>query len=681
MNMMMFTILCFHSIFLGESPPPAPRACFGREGLIEDIVELAENLEPIALIGTGGIGKTSVALSVLHDNRIEKRFGENRRFIRCGQFPPSRAHFLARLSKAIGAGIENPEDLEPLRPLLSSKEMFIILDNAESIIDPQGTNAREIYPVVDELCQFKTVCLFITSRITTVPGNCKRPDIPTLSMEAACDIFHGIYDNGRQSGSSIVNDLLQHLDFHALSITLVATTASQNMWNLDRLAREWKIRHAQVLQTHHNGSLAATIELSLDSPMFCKLGPNARDLLGVIAFFPQGVDEKNLEWLFPTIPDREDIFDKFCVLSLTHKSNGFVTMLAPIRDYFGPQDSKPSPLLSATKDCYFTRLSVDVYPGKPGFDEARWITSEDVNVECLVDFFTAIDGSPGDAWDACIHFLDHLYWHKPRQTVLMSKIEDLPDDHHSKPGCLIYLSRLFEQAGNDPERKRLLTRALDLGRQRGDGSQVARALKELGDANRLLDLHEEGVQQAKEAVEIYEQLGDTVGQADGLVYLAWSLLGAGQLDAAEDTASRTIDLLEGQEFTACRSHRVLGDVSKAKGDREKAIRHLETALGIASPLNWHAQLFWIHAALAELFRDGDEFDNANAHIEQAKSCTVGHPFKLGRAMEIQARIWYRQGMFEDAKSEGSRALEIYEKLGAAKDAEDCRYLLRWLNDR
>ena len=672
-----FTVLRFRSIFQGESPPPAPRACFGREGLIEKVVELAENLEPIALIGTGGIGKTSVALSVLHDGRIENRFGENRRFIRCDQFPASRAHFLARLSKAIGAGVENPEDLGPLRPLLSSKEMLIILDNAESILDPQGTNAREIYLVVDELCQFKTISLFITSRITTVPEYCRRPEIPTLSMKAASDIFYGIYGNDGRSGT--IDDLLRRLDFHALSITLLATTASQNMWDFDRLAEEWDIRHAQVLQTDHKGSLAATIELSLDSPTFRKLGPNARDLLEVIAFFPQGVDEKNLNWLFPTIPDRKDIFDKFCTLSLTRRINSFITMLAPIRDYVGLQDSKPSPLLCATKGRYFARLSVDVYPGKPGYEEARWIMSEDVNVEHLLDVFTSTDTNSGDAWDACIHFMDHLYWHKPRRTVLVPKIEGLPDDHLSKPGCLISLSRLFGQAGNNTERKPLLIHALNLERLRGNDSQVARALGELADANRWLHLHKEGIQQAKEGSEIYKRLGDTVGQANCLAVLAWTLYNDQQLDAAEDTALRSIDLFEHQDYLTCRSHRILGNVYESKGDKEKAIRHFETALGIASTSNWHTQLFWIHLALARLFRDEDEFDNANAHIEHAKSHTVGHPYKLGRAMDVQARIWFRQGMFEDAKSEGSRALEIYEKLGAAKDAEISRDLLQRLN--
>ena len=657
-------------------PPPAPKACFGRGELVEEIVGLAGNLESIALIGAGGIGKTSIALTVLHHSRIKEQFGHHRRFIRCDRFPASRAHFLARLSEVIGARVENPEDLTPLRPYLSSKEMFIVLDNAESILDPKGTSAEEIYSVVEELSQFPTICLCITSRITTIPPYCKRPEIPTLSMEAACDIFYGIYGNSGRSNA--INDLLQRLDFHALSITLLATVASHNTWDYDRLAKEWDTKRAQVLQTEYNKSLAATIELSLSSPTFHSLGPDARDLLGVTAFFPRGIDEKNLDWLFPTSSNRQNIFDKFCLLSLTYRNHGFVTMLAPIRDYLSPQDPQSSPLLCATRDRYFTRLSVNVDIGTPGFEEARWIVSEDVNVEHLFDVFTSVDQTAGDIWVDCFNFMRHLYWHKPQQTLLKSKIEAIPDDHHYKAHCLFELSGLFGRTGNHAEQKRLLTLTLELHRRSGDDFWVAETLRSLSEVNRSLGLYEEGVQRLEEALGIQERTGDIEGQIRGLHQLAWLKLDNNQIDAAEDAASRAINLTTepGREYLACKLHRALGRICQSKGEKDEAIRHFEKALEIASPFHWALVLFWAHHDLAQLFCDEDKLDDANTHIERAKSNVADDLYLLGRATEMQANVWYLQLRLEDAKLEALHALEIYEKLGAAGDVDSCRSLLQ-----
>ena len=529
--------------------------------------------------------------------------------------------------------------------------------------------------MVEELSQFGNICLCITSRISTVPPDCKTLDIPTLSMEAARDAFYRIYEHEK---SDPVNKILEQLDFHPLSLTLLATVAQHNKWDANRLAREWERRRTGMLHTQHSKSLAATIEMSLASPIFQRLGPEARGLLGVVAFFPQGVNENNVGWLFPTTPDITNIFDTFCVLSLTYRTNGFITMLAPLRDHLRPKDPKSSQLLSMTKGSYFTRLSVDLYPDKPGFGEARWITSEDVNAEHLLDIFASIDMDSGEIWDACASFVRHLYWHKRRVTTLGPKIEGLPDDHRSKPGCLCELSELLYSIGSDVECKRLLTHTLKLHRERGSDNQVAQTLVFLAEAHRRLGFYEEGVQLGKEASEIYERLSDTVGHARCLSHLAWSLYADGQLDAAEAAASRAINLLpeDGEQFLVCQCHRILGEIHHAKGDTEGAIGHFEAALGIASSFSWHPQLFWIHFSLASIFSDKEEFDDADAHIERAKSHTVNHPYHLGRAMDLQAWFWYNQRRFEEAKSEALRAAEVFKKLGATRDLEDCERLLR-----
>ena len=644
--------------------------------MVEKIVGLAKGLTPIALIGAGGIGKTSISLTVLHHDHIKQRFGPNRRFIRCDQFPASCTHLLGRLSQVIGAGIENPKDLASLLPFLSSSEMFIVLDNAESILDPLGPNADDIYAVVEELSHLKSICLCVTSRISTIPPYCETVEVPILSIKAAREAFYRICKN--ISRSDLADEILVQLGFHPLSITLLATVAYQHKWSMGRLSTEWEKQRTGMLQTMHNRSFATTIELSLASPMFQGLGPDARALLEVVAFFPQGVDENQINWLFPTISNGAAIFDKFCVLSLTYRNDSFITMLAPLRDHLRPKDPKSSSLLRSTKELYFTRMSVEIDPTKPEYKESQWITSEDVNVEHLLDVFTTIDANSGEVWEACAKFMEHLFWHKKRLVILEPKIEGLPDDHRSKPNCLFELSRLFQSIGNHAERKRLLTRALELWRERGNDRAVARVSRHLSQANRHMGLYEEGIKMAEEASGILERLGDSAVQARCLIDLAWLLHANKQFDAAEEAASRAIHLFPetGEEYRVCGCHRLLGYIYRFKDDTEKAVQHYKSALGIASSFDWHNELYQGHCGLARMFLEKGRFVDAQEHVEQARLHTLDHTYHLGHVIKLQARLWQKQHRLDEAKSEALRAADIYRKLGAENDLKLCRALLR-----
>ena len=636
----------------------------------------------MALIGPGGIGKTSIALAVLHHDRTRKRFGDNRRFIRCDEFTSSRIHLLNRLSKVIGAGVENPESLAPLRPFLSSTEMILFLDNAESILDPQGANAREIYAVVEELSRFDNLCLCLTSRISTIPPASETLDIPTLSIEAARSTFYRIYKNASSEQPDLVDGILDQLDFHPLSIALLATVAYHSKWDTNRLTREWRGRRTEMLRRLHDYSLAVTIELSLASPTFQELGPEAREVLGVIVFFPQGIDENNLDWLFPTLPNRTTVFDKFSILSLTYRSNDFVTMLAPLRDYLCPKDPASCPLLNVVKNRYFSRLSVAIEPGSPGFEDARWIKPEDVNIEHLLVVFTSVDTNSVDVWKICAYFMQHLHWHKKRLVMLGPKIERLPDDHPSKSECLFQLSRLFYSVGNQVEHKRLLVYSLKLRKEQGDDLKVADTLAFLSVANGTLGLHKEAIQQTEEALEIYKRLNHTDSQGVALQQLARSLYDDNQLDSAEEASSRAIELLSDNDnqHGVCECYRTLGFISQSKGETDKATGHFEKALGIASRFNWPFQLFWIYCSLAELLFEGKQFDDAHAHVDRARSYANNNPYQLGRAMEIEAEFWYGQRRFGEAKSEVLGALNLFEKLGATGDMERCHASLRTVEE-
>ena len=182
------------------------------------------------------------------------------------------------------------------------------------------------------------------------------------------------------------------------TITLLATAASNNGWDRDRVAKEWNIHRAQVLRTDYNESLAAIIELSLASPAFRKLGLTSSEL----SPFSHHLRQK------------EHLRQILC----SFISNGFIATLAPLRDHFSQPDPKSPPLLRATRDRHSTRLSASLDPTKPGFREARWIMSEDVNAEHLLDVLVSIDTNSDEVWNTCIRFMQYLYWHKPRETVL-----------------------------------------------------------------------------------------------------------------------------------------------------------------------------------------------------------------------------------------------------------------------
>ena len=184
-------------------------------------------------------------------------------------------------------------------------------------------------------------------------------------------------------------------------------------------------------------------------------------------------------------------------------------------------------------------------------------------------------------------------------------------------------------------------------------------------------------------MEISERLGDVQAQAVYLIDLGWVLYEGGQVDAAKEAGSGALNLslAEGDQYVVCGSHRLLGKIYGSMGEREKAVYHLEAALGIASPSNWCDDLFWAHHDLAMLFSGEGKFDDAQAHLERAKTHVADDAFNLGAAMELQASLWYQRHRFEEAKSEALRAVDVYERLGASTRLERCRNLLRRIEEK
>ena len=432
-----------HYVPVPGLPPVPPQLFFGRGDLVEDVTTAIFRNSNLVLIGTGGVGKTSIAKVVTSDASIVESFGKERYFVKCDDFNASFDNFLDRVAQVLGAKGTGSQvvTMSTLRPFLRKADIILVFDNVESVTDAQIDSDR-IAKAIGEFASYPSVSIILTTRITVLPTDVifERVHVPPLDEDSAWKAFSTVY--GRVEGSEVeqLRELLFQLDHHPLSINLLAQVGVQDGWSHCELEVAWERERTRILDLNRPGrnvskiqSLSVTIELSLHSPTIQSLGDDTRKVMRAIAFLPRGVNRSKLQDMFPSVKNVHDIFDTLGRMSLTLRSDdGFVTMLAPIRPHMSA-DEDYCRLLSDLQTYYYPELDgLSQRSPDGGFEQAKWIGSEGDNVECLINHFllssSSDHGAIMDASTACENFLRLLYAQKPRRTILRPLVEALPED-------------------------------------------------------------------------------------------------------------------------------------------------------------------------------------------------------------------------------------------------------------
>ena len=90
-------------------------------------------------------------------------------------------------------------------------------------------------------------------------------EVPTLPENGARETFYSRCNLGR---SPAVDELIARLDFHPLSIDLLALSVRENDWGAISLLRAWGGDQTNALGTNYRQSLEEALELSLRSRRF-----------------------------------------------------------------------------------------------------------------------------------------------------------------------------------------------------------------------------------------------------------------------------------------------------------------------------------------------------------------------------------------------------------------------------
>jgi hypothetical protein len=243
------------------------------------------------------MGKTAIALKLLHHRKIVSNFGIHRYFVRCDNSIDSLDDLLGRLSDVIG--FPQPRNLaQLLSHLEASLPSILVLDGIDFIIDPLSSGAAEIATTIKELGLCPRVCLLSTSGMDPKIPGFRSMQVSNLPEEAARNTFYNYCSLQR---SDEIDDVLAELDFHPLSIVLLASAVNEKEWTEPELLEAWDDGTVYILEASGRESLEDNIESILRTPTIQELGTAARETLEAIANHPDGVQEIHLLNLFPEI--------------------------------------------------------------------------------------------------------------------------------------------------------------------------------------------------------------------------------------------------------------------------------------------------------------------------------------------------------------------------------------------
>ncbi|KAF8205258.1 hypothetical protein K438DRAFT_2096408 [Mycena galopus ATCC 62051] len=330
--------------------PSKPKIFHGRENELNHILEFLSQPSPrIAILGGGGMGKTSLARAVLHHPDTYYKF-EYRFFVSA-----ESATTIVELTTLIGlhVGLDPEKDLtKPLVQYFSRKKpCLLILDNLETLWEPIQSRAK-IEEFLSLLTGLEHLALIITMRGAERPAKVQWTHpflvpLQPLSNDAARQIFIEITDNSNTIEE--MDQILGFTDNMPLAVDLIAHLVDYE--GFSNVLSRWKTEKTSLLSVgfDRQSSLDASISLSLSSP---RMMPESKELLSLLSVLPNGLSEVELVQGNLGIPNILSCKATLHATALAYQdSKRRLVLLVPIREYL--QQFFPPSMLSIQHICEY----------------------------------------------------------------------------------------------------------------------------------------------------------------------------------------------------------------------------------------------------------------------------------------------------------------------------------------
>ncbi|KAJ6543706.1 hypothetical protein DFH09DRAFT_1390282 [Mycena vulgaris] len=711
--------------------PPSPSIFYGRSVEVDHVVSLVLNHAParVAIVGSGGIGKTSIALTSIHHPEVEKHFLNQRFFLSCEALitVDSLALDLLKLFglSADSSGSRSASDILVSFAQSMTVKCLLCLDNFET---PWDSDKDHVELLLAKIAA-PHLTLIITSRDSDRPRGIKwtaplLPPIQPLTVAAAVETWDAISHSHDDFSLLLINAV----DCIPLAVTLLSQLAESE--STEALWASWETESTKLVKSdgsaHRLNNLELSIELSLKGPRL-RACPGALDFFMILCMLPQGLPESR-------IPEFETSFRnhfggtrsairvlKQC--SLAYSLEGFLRVLLPIRQY--TQDHPDlATTLSATLFTQVANLYFDLIPtydlSTTSSVVREGIQLEISNITAVLNVCLTKYADVPSVVDKALDFSDvcrYLYVYDMR---LLSKTASVAHDHglrsreascYQKKGQIhLYidelanaekmlktaldlhteakdklgeaddlgsLGTLYHRLNRLEEAERALQAALDLHTEANDKLGQANDLQSLGDLYTRLNQFEEAERALQSALALHIKISVKLDQANDLQYLGELYTRLNRLEEAERALNSALDLHTelNEKLGQANDLQSLGRLYTRLDRLEEAERVLQSALDLHTELSAkvsQANDFW---SLGELYTRLNRLEEAERAFQSALDLYTELNNRLGQANALQSlgELYTRLNRLEEAERALQSALDLHtelnEKLGQANDLQ------------
>ncbi|PPQ92009.1 hypothetical protein CVT25_004866 [Psilocybe cyanescens] len=465
--------------------PPSPKLFYGRDSDVASIVNLLsdKHTSRVCITGPGGMGKTRLALAVIHNPTVQQVFGEYRFWVPC--IKAASPDLLRRtLYTQLSITAQSYDSLDSLIDELKLTEdrRLVLLDNFETSWYSREApdDQAQINDILSRLADLPHVALMATMTSSFPPDSpiqWKQHKLPALDVSAARQVFVGIYPEAASAKSTEVDELMNAVGHIPLAITLMAANGKQSQISAKGLVEEWKTAGTEMID-----GMDRRIKISLDLVQAKDDKSEVLKLLATLSMLPNGTTMQNLYFWASDLTSHSRVVSLLLNAALieqeTQASGSSHVSLRPTIQAYMRQHKLISPeVQKRVRDaCYKFVLDHNSIPDDLCFkSDLMQLASEENNIQYLL--MQDDDSAENMRAEALVAFSFYLF--KTKQSIVVAQLALTVATASRKNFCVaeahVALGKMFKVISRYEEACQHFKEAHRIFKNLPSGADLARA--------------------------------------------------------------------------------------------------------------------------------------------------------------------------------------------------------------